>query len=479
MSDSLKEKTGSALFWNFIDKGGQQVIQLGFMCVLARLLLPDEFGLVGLLAVFTAVATLLQDSGFSSALIRKKDIDEVDYASVFYFNIAISITVYIVLFLCAPFIADYYEIPLLAPLARIIFISFVLNAFAIIQNVILIREIDFRTNTRITFIAGIISGAIAVLMAFKGYGVWSLAVQLVAQTFIRTLLLWMFVRWYPKEGFSFARLKEMTGYSMNLLVTALLNQVVANIYPLIIGKTDLMDKVGFYTQANKLTSILQSIIGNSIQGVAYPVLSKLEERERVKRVFRKIIRISSFIAFPAIILLAIGAEPIVLIILSEKWLPSVPILQILAIGASVYPLYHVTNSLAQSLGHSKLMLKVEGFRNILSIAILLVSVNYGIYAMVAGISTASIVAFVVNIYATGRKISYSLTEAIKDIVPYLFIACCIFSPLYFLNRIVDNIYLLLAIQVVVGMGGYLLIVKLLGSRVLADCIEFIKNKKLK
>jgi len=478
MSDQLKEKTSSALFWSFIDKGGQQVIQLVFMIILARLLDPKEFGLVAVLTVFTVIATLLQDSGFSAALIRKADIDEEDYSSVFYFNILIGIVAYFILFVCAPFIADFYDAPILTGLSRFIFLSFLFSAFSIIQNVKLIREMDFRTNAKITFIAGIISGALAVWMAFSGYGAWSLAAQLVLQSFIRSLFLWFFVKWYPKARFAASRLKPMMAYSINLLIMSLLNQLAGSIYPIVIGKYFSMSQVGYYGQAYKLSYIPQSIVATSLQGVAYPVLSKVEDTERKKRIFRKIIRVSSFVSFPVMILLAIAAEPIISIVLSDKWLESVPILQILAVGAIVFPLYSVINSLVLSFGKSQLSLKVEVFRNILSICFILASVKYGILAMVAGLSLSRIIAFIVSFYTIKNDIAYRFMEMLKDIMPYFVISVCTFIPLYFLKMYIGNYYVLLSIQITAGFGLYMLIVKTLGSKVLQECIEFFKKKKI-
>ena len=479
MSDSLKEKTGTALFWNFIDKGGQQVIQFIFVFVLARLLEPEEFGLVAILSIFSVIAYILQDSGFSSALIRKKDVDEADYSSVFYFNLIISASIYLILFFCAPFIADFYNMPILAPLSRVLFLTFFFFSLGIIQNVHLVRAMDFRTGVRITFISGLASGCIAIWMAWSGYGVWSLVAQQVLQALFRSITLWLFVRWHPKTRMMMSKLKSMMSYSINILASAILNQIAGNIYPTVIGKNFSMSQVGYYGQASKLTTILQSIIGASLQGVAYPVLSKIDEDERLKRALRKIIRISSFICFPIITLLAVGAKPIVIIVLSDKFIASVPIVQLLAIGAAVYPLYCVIHAYIQSIGESRMLLKLEAFRSILSIGSIIITMQFGILAMVLGLSTANIIVFVTSVYISGKRLSYTLTEAFKDIIPYVSISVLVFFPLYFLNRIIGNDYILLGLQTVIGLGLYLLIVKILGSKVLEDCVEFFKSKKFK
>lgn len=475
MAEPLKKTTGKALFWSFTDKGGQQVIQLVFGYILARLLSQDEFGLVAVLAVFTAVANILQESGFSSALIRKKDPEAEDFASVFYFNISISILIYIVLFLCAPLIADFYDKPLLTNLSRVIFLAFVFNAFGIIQNVNLMRKMDYKTNTRITLIAFLISGIIAISMAYCGFGVWSLVIQLVSQSFFRSLLLWIFVRWKPSAKFSAPHFKSMAPYSVKLLLSGVLNQVCGNIYAIILGKSS-MGLAGTFSQANKLNGIPQSVISDGIKSVAFPVLTKIDEEERLKRAFRKIVRITAFICFPTGLLLIVLAKPIVVILLSAKWIDVVPILQILAVGGAFYPLLSLTTSLLQKVGKTGLIFKIELARNILSLLLLIVTIQYGVHGLAAGISATIVISFVGAMYVAGREVLYSMKELFRDVMPYLGIAIIAFIPVFFIGKLgIDNIYISGAIGLVVGCGLYLIIVKLLGSAIIKDAIEFIKD----
>ncbi len=245
MTDSLKKKTGIALFWSFIDKGGQQVIQFVFVYILARLVAKEEFGLVGILAIFTVIANILQESGFSAALIRKKNVSEEEYSSVFYFNISIGLFVYILLFFSAPLISWYFDKPALTDLSRFIFLSFLFNAFGIIQNVHLVKSMNFKSNTRITLIAGCISGVVAITMAYNGWGVWSLAAQQVMQSFLRSLFLWLMVKWRPSKGAAFIHIKEMSSFSIKLLFTSLMGQICGNIIPFIIGKKFLLKYSSF------------------------------------------------------------------------------------------------------------------------------------------------------------------------------------------------------------------------------------------
>ncbi len=475
MAESLKKTTGKALFWSFIDRGGQQFIQLVFGCILARLLAKDEFGLVAVLAVFTAIANILQESGFSAALIRKKNAVAADFSSVFYFNVVISLFIYLILFFSAPLIASFYDKPILTDLSRLIFLAFVFNAFGIIQNVNLIRHMDFKTNTRITLISFLASGIVAISMAFAGYGVWSLGVQLVLQSLLRTLLMWFFVRWRPTAGFSSLHLKSMASYSVKLLMSSVINQICGNLYAIIIGKHFSMGQAGVYSQANKLSVIPQSVISDGIRNVAYPVLTKIDDEERLKNAFRKIVRMTAFISFPTAMLLITLAEPIIVILLSNKWIDAVPLLQILAIGGAFYPLLNLPNSLLQKLGRTGLLFKIELSRNVLSLLLLIVSVRYGIEAMVGSISLTLVISFFVSMGFAGRWVSYSLQEVLSDIAPYFAVAIVAFLPGLFIAGYIDNIYVSGTIALLIGCLIYLFVVKVLGSVIIKDTIDFIKD----
>lgn len=476
MAKTLKDQTVSALFWNFMDKGGQQIFQFVFIFVLARLLSPDEFGLIAVLTIFTTIANILQESGFSSALIRKADVDETDYASIFYFNVSISVVIYILFFLFAPVIAHFYDKPELQSLSRFLFLAFFFNALGVVQNVHLIREMNFRVNTQVSLIAVIISGIVAIAMAYNGYGVWSLAVQQVIQAFLRSFLLWLFVRWYPKAPFSFARIRSMFPYSGKLLVNSLFNQIIANIYPLVIGKRFSFSEAGFYAQARKLNEIPQSVIASTLQGVAYPLLNKFDDLKRKKRIFRKIVRVVSFVCFPIAVFTIIAAEPIVLIVLQEKFRGVIPLLRILVIGGSVFPLLYILSSLLQSLGKSGLLLTIEFIRNVFSVLVILITVNYGVNAVVMGASFVLVVSFVIGYYMAGKCIDYTVFEVFKDIYPYIVIALISYVPVYFLSYIINSMLLLVIFQSLIGTVIYLALLKMFGSKVMEDFIRIVRRK---
>jgi O-antigen/teichoic acid export membrane protein len=478
MTKTLKEQTLSALFWSFMDRGGQQGFQVLFAIALARLLSPDDGGLIAVLAIFTVIANILQESGFSSALVRKTDADDTDYSSVFYFNICISIGIYVLLFASAPLIEWFFDKPLLTNLSRFTFLAFVFNAFGIIQNVRLVKKMDFKTNAKASLLSTLVSGIVAVAMAYKGFGVWSLAFQQVAQAFLRSIFLWIAVKWRPKARFDKRRLREMYPYSIKLLINSLLNQISAAIYSLVFAKRFSFSDAGYYSYANKLGNIPQSVIASSLQGVAFPLLTRAgDDLKYKKRIFRKVVRVLCFIAFPIAFITITAAEPIVLLILREKWRGIIPILQILAASSAFVPLFYLLSSLLQSVGKSGLLLIIEMSRNIASLIAIAVSIRYGVHGVVAGAACVYIVSFAAGYHVAGKCIKYNLWEVLKDISPYLLISAISFFPAHLLaGHIADNRLLLLC-QCVVGFGLYFTLLKLFGSKVMNDFIRIVLRRR--
>lgn len=478
MPKNLKEQTVSALFWNLLDKGGQQFFQIIFMLVLARLLSPHELGLIALLTVFISIANILQESGFSSALIRNHQATEADYSSTFYFNIAISILIYLLLFVASPSIASYYDEPILKNLSRVLFLVFIFNAFSIVQNVQLIKRMDFKTNAKITFVAVILSGIVAITMAYRGFGVWSLAMQQVVQALTRSILLWLFVRWHPLEPFRLNNLKQMSHYSFKLLLNSLFNQIAGNITAIVIGKKFSVNDAGLYSQGSKFAVIPQSVIATTLSGVAFPLLTKFgEDTETKHKVFRKIVHVICFVSFPLAAYTILAADSIVLVLLKEKWAGSIPILRYVAIGSSVLPLLYVITSLLQSLGKSGLLLSLEFARNVATILTIILTSRHGINSMVLGVSLIAILTFFCEYYITGKYIGYTFRQILKDVLPYAFISAISFFPLYVFNLWTDKHLILLLAQGIIGCGIYLVLLKILGSKVIDDFIELLGKRR--
>lgn len=476
MDDSLKKKTGIALFWSFLDKGGQQVIQILILYIMVRLVNSDEFGAIAILSIFTVIANLLQDAGFSSALIRKKEVSQSEYSSVFYFNISASIIIYFIFFFSAPILNEIYKNDSLTALSRFIFLAFVFNAFGAIQYVHLVRSMDFKKNTIINVIASIISGIVAISMALQGIGAWSLAVQIVLQMFIRIILLWFVIRWLPSLKFSGSHLRAMAPYSLKLTATAILNQICDNIYSNIIGKYSL-GQAGLYSQGKKFNTISQSIITEGIKSAAFPMLTKVnDDRARQKRAFQKVVSITAFISFPASMLLIVLSSTIVDIVLSDKWVAAVPFLQVVAVGSIFYPLRALISPLLQAVGKPGLIFKLDLAHNLLILLSIPLSIHWGIMGLLWGLCIVNILFFTVEMSIACKQINYSMKEIFKDVVPYLLAAIISFLPtLFFQNWINTHLYALSAIQVIIGGSLYLLLIKISGSVIIKDFVSLLKH----
>ncbi|NDV69141.1 lipopolysaccharide biosynthesis protein [Dysgonomonas sp. 25] len=478
MTDNLKHKTGIAFFWSLIDKGGQQFIQLLIMFVMARLVEPDEMGTVAVLSIFSAIASIMQESGFSSVLIRRKEAIPSEQSSVFYFNISVSLLIYLIFFFSAPLLGWFYEKPVLTNLSRFVFLAFVFNAFGIIQNINLVRTLNFKTNTRITLIAGIISGIVAIILACFGLKVWAIASQIVVLSFVRNVLLWVFVRWKPIPQFRLSDLRGMYSYSAKLMATNILNQICGNIYPTIISKLFGFSQAGYYSQAKKFNDIPQVVISDGIKNVALPMLSQVnEDHERRKRAFRKIMRITGFISFPVTMILILLAEPIIIFALSDKWVGVIPLLQILAAGAVLYPLHTMTSPLLQALGKSQMILTLAACQNFGILASILLSVHWGVEGLIWGLSAVNMLFYSIELIVVGRKIGYTAKELFVDIIPFLGIAFIAFAPTALIPYLLPDIHIYLAgiLQLLAGGILYLLIIKLSGAVILQEAIDFAKR----
>lgn len=420
MSRSLKLKTIHGIFWSLLECGGQQGIQLVISIILARLLLPAQFGLIAMLAIFMAIAQSFLSSGFGSALIQKKDATHVDSCSIFYFNIVVGIVAAGLLCLAAPWIAAFYEEPALTPLTRFLSLNLVINSFALVQSTLLARRIDFKTQLKVSIVATIGSGIIGITLAYRGFGVWSLAIQSVTGTIFRTVLLWFFNKWRPSLVFSFAALKGMFAFGSKLLFSGLLDTIFRNIYLVVIGRIFTATDLGFYSRAKSCTRLSTENLTSSISRVTFPVFSSIQDdNSRLKRGVQKALTTLNFLNLPMMIGLLVTAKPLVLVLLTEKWLPCVPYLQLLCVVGLLYPLHAINLNVLMAKGRSDLFLRLEVLKKILVVISITVTYRWGIQAMIYGQIGVSLLAYYLNSYYTGRFIGYPLKEQIFDLLPYL------------------------------------------------------------
>lgn len=446
MTNNLKQETAKGFLWSAVERFSVQGLQFLMGLVLARLLLPSDYGLVGMLAIFLAISQTFVDSGFSSALIQKKERTETDYSTAFFFNIGVGLFFYLILFFSAPFIADFYDTPELTSLTKVIGINVFITSLAVVQVAKLTIKLDFKTQAKASFISVFIGGCVGITMAYKGYGVWALVVQSLLRNGLNTLFLWFLSKWMPKAVFSKSSFKELFSFGSKLLGAGLLNTIFQNIYLLVIGKLFNARELGFYTRAQQFKKMPSENITNIIQRVTFPVLSSIQDDdEKLIKAYRSFIRLSAFIVFPLMIGLAVVAEPLIRLVLTEKWMPTVPLLQLLCIGSALYPVHAINLNILNVKGRSDLFLKLEIIKKILITIAILITFSFGVKAMVIGQIFTSFIAFFINTHYSGKMINYGAWKQIKDIIPIVLItlimALCIWTSMLIANNDVLKLFI--------------------------------------
>ena len=479
-NQDLKEKTAHGLFWSFISSGGIQLLNLVIGIFLARLLSPGEYGIVGMLAIFTLIAGNLQESGFGVALVNIKDIKHNDYNSVFWFNIGVSLLLYLILFLCAPLISAFFHQPCLVSLSRFVFVAFVIAALGISPNAMLVRELKMKEKAITSLSALIISGTVAVIMAMNGFSYWSLATQQVMYNVVILIGRYYYTRWHPTFKVDFTPVKRMFSFSYKVLITAILTSINNNVLTLIFGRLFPAQAVGNYYQANKWNTMANQLVSNTVAQVAQPVLTRItDDQERQRRVFGKMLRFTAFMAFPAMFGLAMVAPQVILLAIGEKWIDSIPLLQILCISGAFIPLYTVYQNLFLSQGKSDIYM----WLTISQIAIILIAVlacySLGIKAMVIAFACINILWLLVWQLFASRLIGYRYSSMFRDLLPFMVIALAAMTVTYLVTLDINNMYLLLVARILLAATLYVITMKLLRARILEECIEFIRSKKSK
>lgn len=355
MSENLKSKTQKGLVWSFVERFATQGVQFLFGIILARLLSPEDYGTIAMPLVFLAIAQCFIDSGFSTALIRKPDLTEEDLSTAFYFNIGVGVICYFALFLSSPLIADFYNTPILSDLLKVTALATLFNPLCAVQQAILTRKIDFKTQAIVSLSGAIVSGSVGLVMAYSGYGIWSLVFQQVGGYVIRTILLWMLGRWKPKRKWSWESFRYLWGFGSKMLGSALLDTTYNNIYPIVIGKFFSANDLGNYTRAQQFSSLPSSNVTGVLQRVTFPILSSIQnEDERLARNYRKILKMSAFLIFPMMLMLSAIADPLIRVLLTDKWEGSIILLQIVCFQMMWYPIHAINLNLLTVKGRSDL-----------------------------------------------------------------------------------------------------------------------------
>jgi O-antigen/teichoic acid export membrane protein len=473
--ESLKSKTISSVLWSFLERFGTYLVLLITQIVLARLLLPADFGLIGMLTIFIAISQAFIDSGFDNALIQKKHTNQKDYSTVFYFNILIGFLCYGILFFSAPLIAEFFEQEKLVGLTRLVGLILVFNALGLIQLVKFKKELNFKVIAQVSVTANFLSAVIGIGLALMDYGVWALAFQMVSIYFLRSAFYWMKSHWRPSLVFSKQSFRQLFGFGSKLLISGIIDQIFQNIYLLVIGKLFTAKELGYYTQAQKFQEVpvvtLASVVGN----VTFPAFSKIQDDdERLRIGFRKMIKLLVFVNFPMMLGLAVIAQPLFLLLLGEKWLPAVPYFQILCISGMIYTLHTSNLSILKVKGRSDLFLYLEIIKKVIVVLAILIGLNWGIMGLVVGQVVTSFISLFLNAFFTGKLISYSIKAQLKDVSSTLIIALLMVGCMILVGNPEGSVLYLL-LQILTGISAYFLLAFTTKQEAMNDSLLILKE----
>lgn len=475
---SLKEKTAKGLFWGGVSNGAQQLLGMLFGIYLARILNAEDYGLVGMLAIFTGIAGTIINSGFTVALANKQEVSEREYNAVFWFMTFTGAILYVMLFLAAPLIAAFYGRPELTSLSRILFISFFFSGVAGVPYTVMFKRLMVKEQAKIDVFSLFVSGIVGVVLAMRGMAYWALATQTVTYVSVNSLLKCVISPWRPRLIFDFRPLRGMFSFSAKLFLTNIFTQVNNNIFSVLLGKLYTATQVGYYTQGYKWMSMGNSLLSSMINSVAQPVLVEVrEDDERLAKIFRKMTRFSVFLSFPLMLGFAFVAKEFILITIGEKWLPSVPILQLLCVIGMIYPMSFLYTQLLISLGKSDIYLKGHLFQGIIQLGTLLAIARWGIYPMIIAYILTYFLTFSYWFYAIKPLINLRLSVLVKDISPYLAITLATFLLVFLITFKMENLYLLLASKVILSASIYSGLLWLSGSVIFKESINLILRKR--
>lgn len=448
---SLKDKTVKGTFWSAADTFLAQGVSFVVGIVLARLLSPEEYGLIGIVTIFVTVMLGVVDSGFSNALIRKQDATDEDYNTLFIFNLAVSVFMFALLYVGAPLIAKFFERQQLVELVRVMGLILILQALSIVQNTILTKKIDFKTKTKASVISAVASGVIGIAMAFAGFGVWSLVAQQLSRQLFYSGCLWLFNKWWPKLKVNTTSLKYMWGFGWKLLVSGLLDNIWKEIYQLVVGKFYSPATLRQYTRSKQYASIFSSNLAGIVQRVSYPVLSELQDdKQRMVNGYRRIIKIAMFITAGLMIPLGAVAEPLIYCLIGPQWHQAATFLPLICISMSLYPLHSINLNMLQVQGRTDIFLYLEIVKKVIALLPICLGIFVNIYWMLIGTIITGIFSFFLNSYYTGRRLGYSSWMQLKDIAPSFGVAFLVALAVYFLKYLPISYWIILPLQIIVG-----------------------------
>jgi O-antigen/teichoic acid export membrane protein len=452
MSDTkLKEKTIKGFQWSFVDKFGRIGVQFVIGIILARLLSPADFGLVGMITLFIVIGESLINSGFGQALIQKKDADNIDFSTVFYFNIFASFLIYVIIFFISPFIAKFYHEPQLILLTKVICLSFVINAFGLIHTDYFIKKLDFKTPALVGLISVIFSGTVSIVMAYKGFGVWALVANTVLRSLIGTILYWKISLWKPMLKFSVDSLNRLFSYGSKILVAGLIESFFGNIYYLIIGRFFSAQSLGYYTRAVSFMDLPVNTIISLVQNVTYSVFSSIQDdNSKIISGYTKLIRSLIALVLPLLVFVFITSDPLIHIVLGDKWMPVVPYLKLMVLYGWITVVQTFNNQIITAKGRSDYYLYIKIIDKSLIVISIFLTFKYGIIAMIYGHMVATLLSYIVGNFYLNKIINISVSYQIRNIFPFLISALLMLLSSWPLSIYIANEYLYLIVSILTG-----------------------------
>ena len=465
--------------WKLSERCGVQVVSFVVTIILARMLTPQDYGIVAIITVFINILNVFVDSGLGNALIQKQNVDNLDFSSVFYFNLLVCLLVYGALFVLADWIAKFYAIEFLTEYIRGLGFILIISGVRNVQQAYISRNMAFKKFFYANMSATIVSGGLGIIGAYMGVGVWALIIQQISSSFLGTLILWLVTRWRPDFVFSISRLKSMLDYGWKLLVSALLDTGYMNLREIIIGKMYSPADLAFYTQGAKFPTVIVNNIDASINSVLVSAMSREQnDKERLRNVLRKSIKLSSFLIWPMMMLLVVVSEPLVCVILTDKWLPVVPYITVFCIVYAIYPLHTCNLSAIVSMGRTDLFLKLEIYKKIMGIIVLLPTVTLGPWWMAWGLVVAGVISTFINSYPNQKLLGYEYCKQVKDVLPSMSLAIITGIIVYPLNMMIMSKEFALVLMTIIYMFVYFSLGRLLRLEELSYITDVLKSLKI-
>lgn len=475
---SLKQQTKKGLYWSALGNFANQGMRFAFGIILARLLSPDSYGVIGMLSIFMCIVSTFIDCGFSQALISKQNRTQADFSTEFWFNIGVGIAGYFILFLSSPLIADFYNMPILSPILKVIGLGIVINSLCVVQSAQFAIQLDFKTPAKISVFTQMVSGIVGIALAYCGWGVWALVFQQVGSSLFNAILLWILAGWRPTVEFSKDSFNYLWSYGSKVLGASLIQQVYDNLYPLVIGKFFNASQLGLYSRANGFATLPSTNLSSILGSVTFPVLSKLNnDKDKLIAVYVKMIRCTSFLVFPLMIGMAAVAGPLVKLLLNPQWNGCIIMLQILCFALIWQPLSFLQINLLKVIGRTDIILKLEIMKRSVGLITIFVSIPFGVIGMCWGFALFYIYSFTLNTFFTSKTLQISFKRQLKDIIPILLNALIMGLVVYVCTLFLQiSVFLLFILCILIGIVYYYITSRLFMKQLMVDTLSMIKKK---